>query len=83
MVTGDSTRYDLVRVDRTTGKATTVPRTAPILGRWLADEERRRLEQSNRDPNIVIEVRKAGMTQGFRAAAFSDVTHKFKNFRDE
>ena len=83
MVTGDSTRYDLVRVDRTTGKATTVPRTAPILGRWLADEERRRLEQSNRDPNIVIEVRKAGMTQDFRAAAFSDVTHKFKNFRDE
>jgi len=83
MVTGDSTRYDLVKVDRTTGKVTTVPRSAPILGRWLADEERKRLEQSNRDPNVAYEVRKAGTERGFRAAAFGDVTNKFKKLNDE
>ncbi len=79
---GDEERFDLVRVDRATGKKQVLRQHGTILGRWPAETELRKLRELNRDPNIVFELQQVGMQKSFRASAFGDQTNKFSKWED-
>lgn len=79
----DETRFDVVRVDRATGKKQVVRALGSISGRWPAEAELKKLRELNRDPNVDFELQQSGVQKGFRASAFGDQTNKFAKWEDE
>ncbi len=79
---GDDERFDLVRVDRATGKKQVLRQHGTITGRWSAESELKKLRELNRDPNVVFELQQIGMQKSFRASAFGDQTNKFSKWED-
>jgi len=78
----DDTRFDLVRVDRATGKKQVLREIGTIAGRWPAEAELKKLRELNRDPNVVFELQQSGAQKSFRASAFSDQTNKFAQWEE-
>ena len=78
----DDTRFDVVRVDRATGKKYVVREVGSIAGRWPAEAELKKLRELNRDPNVVFELQQSGVNKSFRASAFGDQTNKFAKWED-
>lgn len=80
---GDDVRFDLVRVDRASGKRQVLREHGTITGRWPAEAELKKLRELNRDPNVVFELQQVGMQKTFRASAFGDQTNKFSKWEDK
>jgi len=78
----DETRFDVVRVDRATGKKQVLRECGTISGRWPAEAELKKLRELNRDPNVVFELQQVGMQKSFRAAAFGDQTNQFAKWEE-
>ncbi len=78
----DDTRFDVVRVDRATGKKKVLRELGTIAGRWPAEAELKKLRELNRDPNVVFELQQRGLQKEFRASAFGDQTNKFAKWED-
>jgi hypothetical protein len=78
----DETRFDVMRVDRATGKKQMVRDVGTIAGRWPAEAELKKLREQNRDPNVVFELQQSGMNKTFRASAFGDQTNKFAKWEE-
>ncbi len=78
----DETRFDLVRVDRATGKKQVLREMGTISGRWPAEAELKKLRELNRDPNVVFELQQSGAHKSFRASAFGDQTNKFEKWKE-
>ena len=78
----DETRFELVRVDRATGKKQVLREAGNISGRWPAEAELKKLRELNRDPNVVFELQQSGAHKAFRASAFGDQTNKFARWED-
>lgn len=78
----DETRFEMVRVDRATGKKQVLRECGTIAGRWPAEAELKKLRELNRDPNVVFELQQSGTQKSFRASAFGDQTNKFAKWED-
>jgi hypothetical protein len=78
----DDTRFDVVRVDRATGKKQVLRQLGTIAGRWPAEAELKKLRELNRDPNVEFELQQSGAHKAFRASAFGDQTNKFAKWED-
>ncbi len=78
----DEARFDLVRVDRTTGRKQVLRDVGTITGHWAAEAELKKLRELNRDPNIVYELQPSSAHKTFRASAFGDQTNKFAKWED-
>jgi hypothetical protein len=78
----DESRFDVVRVDRATGKRQVLRQLGTIAGRWPAEAELKKLRELNRDPNVEFELQQSGAQKSFRASAFGDQTNKFAKWED-
>lgn len=66
-----SGRFEVVQTDRVTGKKQTVSGLKTIEGRWNAESMKKRIEASNRDPNLQFQIEPVRTGERrFRAAAF-------------
>ena len=78
--TGSITYYDLVELDRATGRRRVVPREQPVRGRYQAQTELERVQRSNRNPNLQYSLERRTRRDPDRTQileAQNLLTHKF------
>jgi len=74
----NSTLYDIVVCDRISGKRTVVAEKEPIRGRYPAQEEIKKMERSNRNPNLFYTAEKSTRRGGDVEEPEGLLTHKFR-----
>jgi hypothetical protein len=77
--TSNITRYDIVAVDRTTGRKKVVTSIEPIRGRYAAQAQAEKLQRTARDPNLsYVAERSSGRKPQALNTPEGLLTHKFR-----
>jgi len=74
----NSTLYDIVVCDRLSGKRTVVADKEPIRGQYPAQEEIKKLERNNRNPNLYYAAEKSTRRSKDIDEPEGLLTHKFR-----